>query len=136
MTRTEKHTMVWTGARAIALTLAVLALGAADVEAQNANRRGEGGGTTIDLSAQIVTQVRDYYASHQVDAEALPPGIRRRVAQGKPLPPGIAKKVAPPELQSSVDLPDGYELVEVGLDVVLVEVATNVVHDVLMDVIR
>ena len=119
---------------AVALTLAVL--GAADAEAQNPNRRGEGGGGSVDLSVQVVTAVRDYYDQHRIQAEALPPGIRRRVAQGKPLPPGIAKKAAPAELHSMVDLPDGYRLMEVGLDVVLVEVATNVVHDVLMDVIR
>lgn len=134
--RMSKHAVHGTRFGTLALVVAVLAVGAADAEAQNPNRRGEGGGATIDLSAQVVTRVRDYYASHEVDAEALPPGIRRRVAQGKPLPPGIAKKAAPPELRSAVDLPDGYELVEVGLDVVLVEVATNIVHDVLMDVIR
>lgn len=136
MTRMPKSTVHGTSIGALALTLVILATGAVDAEAQNPNRRSDDGRATVDLSAQVVTRVRDYYASHQVDAEALPPGIRRRVAQGKPLPPGIAKKVAPPELRSSVDLPDGYELVEVGLDVVLVEVATNIVHDVLMDVIR
>jgi hypothetical protein len=35
-----------------------------------------------------------------------------------------------------VGIADGYELVEVGLDVFLVEVATSIIHDVLMDVIR
>lgn len=136
MRRIPRRTVDGTSIRALVLTWVVLALGAVDAEAQNPNRRDDGGGVSIDLSAQVVTRVRDYYASREVDAEALPPGIRRRVAQGKPLPPGIAKKVAPPELHSAVDLPEGYELVEVGLDVVLVEVATNIVHDVLMDVIR
>lgn len=124
--------------RTLAVALTLVVSGTADVEAQNPNRRGGGGsvGGSVDLSVQVVTAIRDYYDDHSVQAEALPPGIRRRVAQGKPLPPGIAKKTAPAELHSAVDLPDGYELVEVGLDVVLVEVATNVVHDVLMDVIR
>lgn len=120
---------------ALAFATVILAFGAGDAVAQNPNRPS-GGGVTVDLSAQVVTRIRDYYASHEVEATALPPGIRRQVAQGRPLPPGIAKKVAPAELRRSVDLPDGYELVEVGLDVLLVEVATNVVHDVLMDVIR
>jgi hypothetical protein len=31
---------------------------------------------------------------------------------------------------------EGFEIVEVGLDVLLVEVATGVIHDVLMDIIR
>ena len=45
-------------------------------------------------------------------------------------------KSAPDELRAQVDLPEGYELVEVGLDVFLVEVATSIIHDVLMDIIR
>ena len=116
--------------------LVLLGAGAAGVEAQNPDRRGGGGGGTVDLSVEVVTRIQEYYDSHRVEAEALPPGIRRRVAQGKPLPPGIARKMAPEELHSMVSLPDGYRLMEVGLDVVLVEVATNVVHDVLMGVIR
>lgn len=95
--------------------------------------------TTVDvgLSIELKTQIRDFYASRPVsNVEALPPGIRRNLARGKRLPPGIAKKSAPAELVSRLPLREGYELVEVGLDVFLVEVATNVVHDVLMDVIR
>jgi len=94
-------------------------------------------GVDVTLSADMRTQIQDYYTAHPVaDAQSLPPGIRRNLARGKPLPPGIAKKVAPPELASRVPLRHGYELVEVGLDVFLVEVATNVIHDVLMDVVR
>lgn len=133
---TLKRRAVGATLRALTVGLVLTALTATAAEAQNPNRRGEGGGGSVDLSVQVVTAVRDYYDQHQVQAEALPPGIRRRVAQGKPLPPGIAKKAAPAELHSMVDLPDGYRLMEVGLDVVLVDVATNVVHDVLMDVIR
>ena len=123
------------------------------VQAQGrGNGRGNGGGgggggrveatatvmgVDVTLSADIRTQIQSYYTAHPVaDAQSLPPGIRRNLARGKPLPPGIAKKVAPPELASRVRLRDGYELVEVGLDVFLVEVATNVIHDVLMDVVR
>ena len=91
----------------------------------------------VSLSVELRTQIRDFYAARPPsNVEALPPGIRRNLERGKPLPPGIAKKMAPPELTSRVHLHDGYELVEVGLDVFLVHVATNIVHDVLMDVIR
>ena len=91
----------------------------------------------ISLSVELRTQIREFYAAQPAsNVDALPPGIRRNLARGKPLPPGIAKKMAPPELASRVRLREGYALVEVGLDVFLVEVATNVVHDVLMDVIR
>ena len=92
---------------------------------------------SITLLPDIQVQIRDFYSARgESGAEALPPGIRRRLARGKPLPPGIAKKFVPTELRSRVKLPAGFEIVEVGLDVFLVEVATNIVHDVLMDVVR
>jgi len=91
----------------------------------------------VSFSVELRTQIVDFYAARPPsNVEALPPGIRRNLARGKPLPPGIARKMAPPELASRLNIRDGYALVEVGLDVFLVEVATNVVHDVLMDVIR
>ena len=89
------------------------------------------------LSIGVREQIREYYTSNpQLGLEALPPGIRKRIAKGKPLPPGIAKKASPQALRSALTLPDGYELVEVGVDVLLVELATDIIHDILMDVIR
>ena len=66
----------------------------------------------------------------------MPPGIRRNLERGKPLPPGIAKRTPPSDLQSRVRIPERFEIVEVGLDVFLVEVATGLIHDALMDVMR
>lgn len=118
----------------LVLSLAVLVSSAEKAAGQ---RGGPGVTVSVELSTDVESRIRDFYASHAaVEAEPLPPGIRRRLERGKPLPPGIAKKTAPPELRSRVDVPAGYEIIEVGLDVLLVEVATSVVHDVLMDVIR
>lgn len=96
-------------------------------------------GITVEftLSIEVREQIREYYtANPQPEVEALPPGIRKRIAKGKPLPPGIAKKASPQALLSELTVPDGYELVEVGVDVMLVELATDIIHDFLMDVIR
>ena len=41
---------------------------------------------------------RDYFRTHRIAATALPPGIAKNVARGKPLPPGIAKRAVPPAL--------------------------------------
>lgn len=122
----------------IMVVLASGALAALDVEAQARGRRGDAAATQpVTLSAQVKAQIGDFYSSRTTTgAEALPPGIRRRLERGKPLPPGIAKRSAPPELSSRLSLPEGFEIVEVGLDVLLVEVATDIVHDVLMDIIR
>lgn len=130
-------TQPWTrGALALAAVTLLTMAAPGTVEAQNRGNRG-GDGAQVELSVEIRTQVRDFYAQRApTHATALPPGIRRRLERGKPLPPGIAKQVAPEALLARVSLPRGFELVEVGLDVLLVEVATNVIHDVLMDVIR
>lgn len=135
-------------ARSLLITAAAALLAASPHLAQ-AQGRGRGGPpsggaqATLTVGAEVTFSVGDrdriqaYFASHpSPDAEALPPGIRKNLERGKPLPPGIAKKVAPPELRSEVPLPDGYQIVEVGLDVLLVEAATNVIHDVLTDIIR
>lgn len=93
--------------------------------------------SAISLSPDIRVLIKDFYSSREpVGAEALPPGIRKRLARGKPLPPGIAKRFLPGDLRSRIEIPRGYEVIEVGLDVLLVEVATNIVHDVLVDVVR
>lgn len=109
--------------------------------AQGKSKKGSGPTATatasITLSDAMRVEIRDYYAQYPVTSvEALPPGIRMRLARGKPLPPGIAKKVAPGGLHARLGLPEGYRVFEVGMDVLLVEVATNVVHDILMDAIR
>ena len=126
---------------ATGLILALPLIGLTPLEAE-AQGRGNGG-HSVDVTAGVTlsiaskTQIRDFYSSRPASGvEGLPPGIRRKLERGKPLPPGIAKKFAPGDLTARVELDEGYELVEVGLDVFLVEVATNIIHDVLMDVIR
>jgi len=124
------------------LVLALPLIGLAPLEAEAQGRGRDGGAsaaaaTGVTLSVELRAQIGDFYSSRpESGVEALPPGIRRRLERGKALPPGIAKKTAPPELHSRLELPSGYEIVEVGLDVLLVEVATNIVHDVLMDIVR
>ena len=41
---------------------------------------------------------RDYFRRNRITATALPPGIAKNVARGKPLPPGIAKRAVPAAL--------------------------------------
>ena len=125
-----------------ALALAAIGLCASHAEAEAQGRRDrEPSSAVVEASFRIDVDaeraIRAFYAERPpAGVEALPPGIRRNLARGKPLPPGIAKKTAPPELLTTLSLPRGYEVVEVGLDVFIVEAATAVVHDILMDVIR
>ena len=66
----------------------------------------------------------------------LPPGIAKNLQRGKPLPPGIAKQHFPLGL---IDLlptaPRGFERIIVGGKIILVEVATQIIRDVLIDVV-
>jgi hypothetical protein len=64
-------------------------------------------------------------------AQALPPGIARKVARGGALPPGIAKKILPGGLLTRLPSRPGQEWRVVGTDVLIVEIATNVIVDVL-----
>ena len=118
-----------------------VALFPADALAQGKSKKGDGPSITasasIALTKDMQVEIRSWYAHHPVgNVDALPPGIRKNLARGKPLPPGIAKKVAPAGLRSRLRVPDGYQIIEVGLDVLLVEIATSIVHDILMDAVR
>lgn len=68
--------------------------------------------------------------------KGLPPGIEKNLARGKPLPPGIAKQYLPDGLIKALPAPPkGYERIIVDGKVLLVEIATQVIHDILMDVV-
>lgn len=132
------------GALALLVLLALLFM-AGTAEAQGRSARagatvtGDVGGVAVDVTFAVGEReaIREYYTSHTVSSvRGLPPGIRKNLARGKPLPPGIAKKQLPADLASRISVPRGYEVVEVGWDVLLVEAATGVIHDVLMDAIR
>ena len=67
---------------------------------------------------------------------ALPRGIAKNLARGKTMPPGIAKQQLPIALARQLPPPpEGYERVVVAGKILLVEIATQVVHDVLTDVL-
>lgn len=91
---------------------------------------------TVDLprinERDLLNLLRQYDAPR---AEPLPPGIQRQLERGKPLPPGIAKRFDGPIANQLPRYP-GYEWERVGADVVLIEAATRVVVDVLVDALR
>jgi hypothetical protein len=82
--------------------------------------------------------IREYYAehAHAGDADSLPPGMRKRLARGKPLPPGIAKRFLPGELEARLPVHGGTVRRVIGSDVVLIAAATGVILDILFDVIK
>lgn len=71
---------------------------------------------------------------HYSGYASLPPGIRKKLARGKPLPPGIAKREVPPELLQRLPVRSGYEWRALGTDVVLYSITSGVVDQILRDV--
>jgi hypothetical protein len=98
----------------VSLAVLLASLAFADIAAAQGQSQGRGrgsgssgsttGGTGTSVSAVVVfhdsdrVTFRDYFVSHKIVAEPLPPGIAKNVARGKPLPPGIAKKALPADL--------------------------------------
>jgi hypothetical protein len=92
----------------------------------------------VTLSAVITAGERQtilgYFQQHPAyyaGAEPLPPGIAKKVARGGALPPGIAKRYFPGELIGLLPARPGQQWIVVGTDVLLIQVATNLILDIL-----
>ncbi|NNE85899.1 MAG: hypothetical protein HKN28_18195 [Alphaproteobacteria bacterium] len=67
--------------------------------------------------------------------DSLPPGLQRQLQRNGRLPPGLEKKAFPAHLTGQLPSPlRGTERVIIGNDAVLIDTATNVVLDVVRDV--
>ena len=93
------------------------------------------------FSSQEIEIITSYYHAAAQPAERgrasrLPRGIAKNLARGKPLPPGIAKQQLPAALgRQLAPPPAGYERIVVAGKILLVEIATQEIHDVLTDVL-
>jgi hypothetical protein len=116
--------------RALQQTLAAIALTLLAAHAEAA--------TFSSHEVEIITR---YY--HDVAGEAgqpaakpLPRGIAKNLKRGKTMPPGIAKQQLPaPLVRELPPPPAGFERIVVAGKILLVEIATQAVHDVLTDVL-
>jgi hypothetical protein len=99
----------------------------------------------IVFTDEEIRLIRAHYQSHgghdgqrkgKHKQKGLPPGIEKNLARGKPLPPGIAKQALPYELRRALPpVRDGHERIIVAGKILLVEIATQVIRDVLSEVI-
>lgn len=108
----------------------------ADTSVTNAVTAAVGALAGALLSAQDRSTIQHYFQQHPQPALALPPGIAKNVARGKPLPPGIAKRGVANALTGQLAIPKGYTLESVGADVVLIQAGTRIVADIVRDVLR
>jgi hypothetical protein len=115
---------------AIALTLGLALAAGAHADELSA---------TVTFSKREIEIITSYYReAPNVPSEGhgrkLPRGVAKNLARGKPLPPGIAKQSLPPGLVAQLPPPpEGHERLVVTGKVLLVEIATQVVRDVLND---
>ena len=100
-------------------------------------------GVSVVFSQKEISIIGAWYQDHsrsygkkKTKSKGLPPGIAKNLGRGKPLPPGIAKQYLPTDLNLMLPPPRrGFERVIVDGKVLLVEIATRVVHDILTDII-
>lgn len=103
--------------------------------AKGSKSRESGDSASISIAADItIGGARDLARDVGIrpgSYQALPPGMRNRLAKGKALPPGIAKKQVPPALLSRLPVHPGHEWLVIGVDLVLVNARTRVSVDIL-----
>ncbi|MGS7254159.1 anti-virulence regulator CigR family protein [Pseudomonas anuradhapurensis] len=104
-------------------------------QGQGKQGQGHGGGGGGGYGHPSIDHgyVLDILAGHRSywnAGPALPPGIQKNLARGKPLPPGIAKKLDG-RLLGQLPHYDGYEWMQAGVDLILVAVATGIIYEVL-----
>jgi hypothetical protein len=129
---------------ALALLLAVPGFAGGTGQGNGTGHKPQGGGqvmpsgSQVSLSAYITAgerqTIRGYFQQHPTVAagvKPLPPGIAKKIARGGAMPPGIAKRYFPADLVGILPPRPGQQWVIAGTDVLLVEVATNVVIDLL-----
>jgi len=66
----------------------------------------------------------------------LPPGLQKHIARTGRLPPGLEKRRLPGDLRSLLPIRSGQDYRVVGNDIVLIEIATELILDVMKDVLR
>jgi len=98
-------------------------------------------GATAVFSADDIRIIRAYYQTsayadnRKGKSKSLPPGIAKNLQRGKPLPPGIAKRALPYDLRSRLSRPPvGYGRYVVAGKILLVELGTQIVRDILTDI--
>ncbi|MHC4089599.1 MAG: anti-virulence regulator CigR family protein [Planctomycetota bacterium] len=120
----------------LSVLLLVLTL-AAPTSAQDNGRKDRKKPTsavTSGFSSGEREAIAAYFTTYSYTPEALPPGIAKKLARGKPLPPGIAKRSLPQELVAELPAREGFEISIFGDRIVLLE-ASGLVVDILAGIL-
>ena len=125
---------------------ALLATGVASAAPPGKSKKSADEGPGVSDSLGIVFTdteraiITSYFAPRggapAASGKPLPPGIAKKVARGGSLPPGIAKRYLPPDLDERLPPRVGLERLIVGNDVLLVQVSTGAILDVIRQALR
>lgn len=78
----------------------------------------------------VIGDNRSYWSS----GPELPPGIRKNLQRGKPLPPGIDRHWLDRRLEHQLPYYEGHEWVRTGNDLLLISISTGLINVVLYDI--
>ena len=99
---------------------------------------GQPTGATLTVSlitsferSTILGYIQGHPSSQLASMKPLPPGIARKLARGGSLPPGIAKRYFPSDLMGQLPPRPGQQWMVMGMDVLLVDAATQLILDVM-----
>ncbi len=93
--------------------------------------------TNLVLAGITLVAARELAISTaSVGHKPLPPGIAKNLARGKPLPPGLATRNLPDQFVAGLPKHVGYQWLGAGTDLVLIDITSRVVADVLVNALR
>src|SRR5690242_4769925 len=112
-------------------------------DSQSYNR----GAVRIVFSSRDRDIVRDYYHDNYSSLPPglakrggnLPPGLQKHLDRNGTLPPGLQKRIQPfpTELERRLPpLPDGYNRVTLGVDILILDRRTQRIMDIVHDILR
>ncbi len=115
------------------------------------NQGKSGGAATDRLLGTVISAVEraligDYVRKAKASGRGLPPGLAQRqhlppglqkhIERTGRLPPGLEKRRLPGDLRALLPVRSGQDYRVVGNDIVLIETATELILDVMKDVLR
>jgi hypothetical protein len=129
----------------VSLALAGLAMGQGNGNGHKSKSQNQTGGqfSGTALTVSLITSferstILGYIQNHHANPppefagmKPLPPGIAKKLARGGSLPPGIAKRYFPSDLMGQLPPRPGQQWLVMGTDILLIDVATQLVLDVL-----
>jgi hypothetical protein len=139
---TVQHLFLEVSMKRLVLPLAVALAVSAPADAQSPkSKKAQGGPPKAEQTVSVLfgsaaeREIRSYFQTNPMTPQGLPPGIAKNLARGKPLPPGIAKRAVPGGLRTRLPSYPGHEVIIVDRDVILVDIATQVIVDILTRVL-